>query len=150
LADYKKSVELAVPEWVNASTFRIGEALIAFGEALEQSEKPADLKGDDLQGYEDVLQEQSRTFYDRGEGVWTELLRQKGRSAGDDPWIAKAQSSLWSRLGSRFYFRPEAEFPLVAAKPAERVRPEKNKAEGEPAPHRSHAKQKNTRAPKEG
>jgi hypothetical protein len=124
MARYRKCVDVGVPEWASAATYRIGQALVVFGEALEHSDRPADLQGDDLRGYEDVLAEQSQTFYDRGEGVWTELLRQKGGAAGD-PWIAQARSSLWERLGGRFYFRPETDYPLIAGAEPERARPGK-------------------------
>jgi outer membrane protein assembly factor BamD (BamD/ComL family) len=113
VARYRASVDLGVAEWAHASAFRIGEALVAFGEALEQSERPADLSGDDLRAYEDVLLEQSAAFHDRGEGVWTELLRQQGGEGTGDAWVARARDSLWKRLGSRFFFRPEVEFPLI-------------------------------------
>ncbi len=60
----------------------------------------------------------------RGEGVWAELLQKQGPEAGDDPWVARAQGALWQRLGDRFSFRPEVDYPLVAAEPAERKRAE--------------------------
>ncbi len=116
LVRYRRSIDLGVPEWAHASAFRIGETLVDFGESLERSQRPADLQGDDLRAYEDVLMEQSQTFYDRGEGVWTDLLRQRNPHDPDDTWIAQAQGSLWRRLSSRFYYRPEADFPLVSAK----------------------------------
>ena len=115
VASYRQSVDYGVAEWAHASTYRIGAALVAFGEALEHSERPADILGDDLTAYEDVLFEQSGQFYDRAEDVWTELLRQKGRSDVKDEWLAKAEAALWPRLATRFYFRPEADFPLVEA-----------------------------------
>jgi hypothetical protein len=110
---YRASAELGVSQWANASAYRIGQALVAFGEALEQSQRPADLHGDDLRAYEEVLNTQAQAFFVRGEDVWTELLRQKGSSA-NDPWIPQAQAALWRRLSGRFFFRPEVEYPLVA------------------------------------
>jgi tetratricopeptide (TPR) repeat protein len=121
LVCYRKSVDLGVPEWAHASAFRIGQALVSFGEALEKSERPADLSGDDLRAYEDVLLEQSRTFHERGEAVWTDLLRKKDPDGPEDKWIAQAQAILWEGLGSRFFFRPETEYPLVGGTPQKRV-----------------------------
>lgn len=120
---YRQSVTYGVPEWAHASTFRIGEALVAFADALEQSERPPDLSGDALAAYQDVLFERAHGFAERGEGVWSELLRQKGADAKDDPWIARAQGALWQRLGDRFAFRPEADYPLVEAKSVEKKHP---------------------------
>src|SRR5262249_37644462 len=51
LARYKQSVDLGDSEWAHASTYRIGLALVTFGDALEQSERPADLKGEDMAAY---------------------------------------------------------------------------------------------------
>ena len=116
---YRASAGLGVPQWAHASAYRIGQALVAFGEALEQSERPADLHGDDLRAYEDVLHTQAQAFFVRGEDVWAELLRQKAPST-DDPWIPQARASLWRRLAGRFFFRPEVEYPLVQAEPRDK------------------------------
>jgi hypothetical protein len=126
-------VGLEVPEWAHAATFRIGEALVAFGEALEKSERPADLSGADLKGYEDVLAEQSQAFADRGEGVWTELLRKKGDGT-EDAWVQKARTSLWSRLGSRFAFLPEVEYPVIPASAPESGRAREAHAQARSTP----------------
>ncbi len=115
MALYRKSVDTGVPEWAHASAYRIGQSLIAFGEALERSERPADLHGDDLKAYVQVLGDKAQQFYDRGETVWTEALK-KSRDDAPDDWLARAQTSLWSRLGNRFFYRPEMEYPVVAGK----------------------------------
>jgi hypothetical protein len=113
LARYRQCVDLGDSEWAHASTYRIGQALVAFGDALQQSERPADLKGEDIAAYNEILSNQARVFYTRGEDVWAELLRQKQRETPDEPWIRQAQSSLWKRLGGRFRYRTEADVPLV-------------------------------------
>jgi tetratricopeptide (TPR) repeat protein len=133
---YRQSVDLGVPEWAHASTFRIGEALVAFGDALEKSERPADLTGDGLQAYEDVLFERAGQFAERGEGVWSELLRQKGKEAGNDPWIAKAQGALWQQLGERFTGIPEADYPLLAARAVEKRKIDDERSERKSAGRR--------------
>ena len=122
VARYRRTTQLGVPEWSHAAAFRIGGALLAFGESLEGSERPADLKGDDLRGYEEVLLEQAQAFYEKGEGVWSELLKQAGKDGATDTWVAQTRTALWPRLAKRFFFRPEVEFPLVAASPDDRPR----------------------------
>ena len=112
LVRYRRTVDMGVPEWAHAATYRIGEALVGFGEALEKSERPADLNGDDLKAYENVLLEQSVTFRDRGETVWTDLLQRSNGSVAD-AWTTRTRSALWARLGDRFLFQPEHEFPVV-------------------------------------
>lgn len=122
VALYRQTVDAGVPEWSHAATCRIGEVLVEFGDALVRSEKPADLKGDDLAAYENVLIERAAVFQERAENVWTELLRQKSAAKADDEWLRRARAGLWQRLAGRFYFRPEAEFPLVEAREPERVK----------------------------
>jgi len=129
LVCYRRSVDLGVSEWAHASAFRIGQALVGFGEALEKSERPADLSGDDLRAYEDVLLEQSRKFHERGEEVWTDLLRQKDPKGPEDTWIVQAQEALWQGLGSRFFFRPETDFPLVGGEPQKQAPADTAKSE---------------------
>lgn len=134
LARYGRAAGMGIPRFAHAASFRIGEALIGFGEALEASERPADISGDDRLAYEDVLLEKSQAFYDRGEGVWEELLRLNTRGTKDDEWIAQAREALWKRLGQRFYFQPEVEFPLIEEKaPAAEARAAKGTAAGTPA-----------------
>ena len=119
---YKQSVDQGAPEWAHASTFRIGEALMNFGDALEKSERPHDLTGDGLNAYEDVLFERAHAFGERGENVWSDLLK-RTPDAKDDPWIARAQGALWQRLGDRFGYRPETDYPLVNARAADKKEP---------------------------
>ena len=121
LVRYRRSAELGIAEWAHASAFRIGEALDHMGDAIAQCERPADLRGDDLRAYDDVLAEQSQAFHDRAEGVWSDLLRRRDRAVAPDAWVTQAQASLWKRLATRFYFHPEVEFPLVDVKSASRA-----------------------------
>ncbi len=116
---YQRAADVGVPEWTHAAAHRIGEALVDFGRALEVSERPGDLGEEDLWAYEDVLFEQSWTFYDRGEAVWTDLLSGTGVFPDHDPggWLARARASLWSRLATRFSLKPDFEYPVATATP---------------------------------
>jgi TolA-binding protein len=113
---YEACTSRGVAEYSRASAHRIGQVLIDFGDALIASERPADLSEDDLYAYDEVIEEQGWGFYDRGEDVWAELLRQVG-DAESDPgeWIARTRQALWPRLGQRFLYQPELEYPLVKA-----------------------------------
>jgi len=122
LVRYRRTVDMGVPEWAHASAFRTGQALVAFAEALEKSERPADLSGDDLKAYENVLMEQSMPFHERGETVWSDLVkRTQGEAA--DAWTTRARESLWARLGDRFLFQPDVDFPVVEASGPGKTRP---------------------------
>ncbi|HKW12981.1 MAG TPA: tetratricopeptide repeat protein [Candidatus Krumholzibacteria bacterium] len=118
IALYDQCSKRAVAEYTRASAHRIGQSLIEFGDALSASERPKGLSADDLAAYNDVITEQCYTFYDRGEDAWSTLLRQ---SAGekDDPgnWLAHTREVLWPRLGARFMFHPEVDYPIVRATP---------------------------------
>ena len=126
LSRFRECVNVGVAEWSHAATYRIGEALVGFGDALQKSERPADIKGDDLTAYDQVLHQQAQPFYDRGEGVWAELLRQRAKDSSDDSWMGKAQESLFQRMSDRFYYRPETDYPLAAAVAADKVHPAKS------------------------
>lgn len=131
MSRYTKVAAEGVPEWRHAASFRTGQALAAFGTALEQSQRPADLKGDDLLGYEEVLREKAQPFYDRAEQVWTDQLRQSNADT-KDAWTERAQSALWERLAGRFYFQPEFDYPRIAGvapEPPKDVKPKKAKGD---------------------
>jgi hypothetical protein len=115
LVRYRRAADQGVPLWAHAAGFRMGEALEGFADALRTSEPPANLKGDDLAAYRNVLAERSTVFSSRGEEVWTELLRKLPEGASADAWTRRAREALYPRLAHRFLFRPEVDFPLVDA-----------------------------------
>jgi hypothetical protein len=51
--------------------------------------------------------------------VWSELLRNP-RHETQDEWILKTREALWRRLGDRFHFVPELDFPLPPVPKPER------------------------------
>jgi tetratricopeptide (TPR) repeat protein len=116
IALYEKCSKHGLAEYTRASAHRIGQSLIEFGDALAASERPAGLTEEDLAAYNEVLTEQSYAFYDRGEDAWSTLLRQSARDRDDEGgWLARTREALWPRLGERFLFRPEVDYPLVRA-----------------------------------
>lgn len=112
------------PEWSRAAAHRIGRVMIDFGRALEASERPAELTGDDLAAYDEVLNQEAWSFYDQGEAVWSKLLEET-RTVDTDPggWIAATRQALWPRLAERFYCMPEVEYPLLHADGPQAVEP---------------------------
>ncbi len=115
LGEYRQCAELGVEPWSIAGTFRIGESLAKFGEALRESERPADISGEDLLAYEEVLETQSWEFADRAEETWSELLKNaQPKSDATNEWIARTRGELWPRLARRFVHHPELEYPLIA------------------------------------
>ncbi len=118
LAMYAACARHGVAEYTRAAAFQTGQAITHFGDALLASERPAELQGDDLLAYEEILEEQSWPFFDRGEAAWTDLLKQTNEGP-EDPgqWLERTRHELWPRVAQRFMHLPEAEYPLVAAIP---------------------------------
>jgi TolA-binding protein len=112
LQEYRSCAARETAPWNRAAAARIGECLIAFGDALRTSERPADLEGDDLLAYEEEIERQSWEFEGRGEEVWTQLVRNAGDAPGD-PWVERTRHELWPRIARRFTHRPEVDYPLV-------------------------------------
>ena len=112
LQEYRTCAAQETAPWNRAAATRIGECLVAFGDALKTSERPADLQGDDLAAYEEEIDKKSWEFFDRGEEVWTQLVRRADEAPGD-VWVERAQEELWPRVARRFTHRPEVDYPLV-------------------------------------
>lgn len=122
LQEYRQCAEAAVEPWSIAGAFRIGESLVTFGEALGQSERPADMTPEDLAAYEEVLENQKWEFFDKGEQAWTELLKSAHPTTEEGKkWMAQTQEMLWPRIARRFLHRPELEYPLLGAEPPKKT-----------------------------
>jgi TolA-binding protein len=119
LSEYRACSEYAAAPWNQAAVFRIGECLVEFGDALMESDRPADLEGDDLAAYEQVLEERSWDFWDRGEETWAGLVRRAAEGGAEGDWVERAESELWPRIARRFAHRPEVEHPWISAAPPE-------------------------------
>ena len=135
LSAYRACVTRTVAPWAHAATFRIGEALVAFGTALDSVETPAELSETDAAAYREVLQEQAWEFHDQGEQIWSDLLRsvadatsradsgeaslaESGENVLDDnEWIRRTQQALWTRLPLRFLHFAEVRYPVLHAVP---------------------------------
>jgi TolA-binding protein len=116
LSAYQKCTKYEIRLYTHASAYRIGDALIEFGDALQQSQRPQGLNDDELLSYDEVLKEQSWSFYDRGEEAWNEMLRQNPLGSEDEGgWLAKTRHTLWPRVAQRFLHRPTVDYPLVNA-----------------------------------
>ena len=115
LVRYRRTADLGVAVWAHAAAFRIGETLQGFASSLETSEPPADLAGDDLRAYRNVLAEKASVFSIRGDEVWSQLLRQQNPDSTGDAWVQQARAALSQRLARRFLFHPEVTFPVLEA-----------------------------------
>lgn len=117
LEAYRSVAERGVTPYAQTAAFRIGDALVHMGDALLSSERPENLRGDDLIAYDEVLASQAWSFTERGEDAWRELLRAHAKS--DDPalapWIASTRAALFPRTAQRFLHRPSFEYPVLDA-----------------------------------
>ncbi|MEZ4654021.1 MAG: tetratricopeptide repeat protein [Candidatus Eisenbacteria bacterium] len=128
LGAYRECATRAIAPWAHAATYRIGEALVGFGQELTQVDPPAELSDEDAAAYAEVLEEQAWDFFDQGEQVWSDLLRSvRSSDDGNEPaddvaakdeggWIRRTQESLWKRVPLRFVHFAEVEYPVIAAK----------------------------------
>lgn len=62
LEAYGRAARFGIPEVATAATYRIGEIYHRFGQALLESDRPADLSEDELEEYEVLLEEQAYPF----------------------------------------------------------------------------------------
>ncbi len=116
LAEYRATLDHHVARWSEAATYRMGEAVVAFGDALVASPRPDDLSAEDRAGYDGVVEEQAWGFYDRGEEIWGELLEANAASADSttsSEWVEKTRHALWPRVAARFLHYPEAVHPVL-------------------------------------
>jgi tetratricopeptide (TPR) repeat protein len=131
LQEYRQCAEAAVEPWSIAGAYRIGESLVTFGEALGESERPADMSSEDLAAYEEVLENQKWEFFDRGEQAWTELLKSANPTTEEGKkWMAQTREKLWPRIARRFLHRPELEYPLLGAEPPKKKAATETASEG--------------------
>jgi outer membrane protein assembly factor BamD (BamD/ComL family) len=131
LQEYRQCAEAAVEPWSIAGAYRIGESLVTFGEALGQSERPADMSQEDLAAYEEVLENQKWEFFDRGEQAWTQLLKSANPTTEEGKkWMAQTREKLWPRIARRFLHRPELEYPLLGAEPPKKKATTETASEG--------------------
>jgi TolA-binding protein len=110
MADAIKGFNTLVPYEVGdvtaAATFYMGEVYANFSQSLNASERPGNLKGDELQDYNDQLDEMAFPFEEKAIGLHQnnlELLEAGVQS----PWIEKSLARLAQLVPAR-YARPEA------------------------------------------
>lgn len=125
LAAYRRVIDFGVAPWSEAAAYRMGEALVGFCVALETSERPADLNGPDRRAYDGEVQRQAWSFSDRGEEVWSELLRASRESGDGGGWLQRTRAVLWPRIAARFLHCPEVAFPVIDASPSATARIER-------------------------
>jgi hypothetical protein len=65
--------------------------------------------------------------------VWSDVLKQSQNGVAD-AWVTQTRQALWSRLGDRFLFQPDVEFPVVQGKAPSRSRSSRTSRDTAAAP----------------
>ena len=99
-----------------AATFYMAEVYANFSHSLNQSQRPGNLKGNELQDYNDQLDEMAFPFEEKAIGLHEKNLELLGAGV-QSPWIEKSLARLAQLVPAR-YARPEASTGFLG--PAER------------------------------
>lgn len=111
---YTQAAGYEIADVTTESTYRIGEIYADFSKALMKSERPRSLKGEALEQYELLLEEQAFPFEEQAIEVHETNL-QRIASGRYDAWVKKSLSQLAELLPAR-YRKQERSERFVAAK----------------------------------
>jgi hypothetical protein len=114
LTGYGATLERGVHPWHAAASLRLGESLAELGDALRDSELPADLAGDDVWGWQEAMNLQAQNLEDRAVASWSLGLRGARDAQHEDTWTADLRAQLFPLLSKRIPTQPTPLFVLVA------------------------------------
>ena len=113
LAGYGATLEHGVHPWHAAASLRLGESLAELGDALRDSEPPAELEGEDLWGWQEAMNLQAQNLEDRAVASWSLGLRGARDAQLEDDWTAELRGQLYPMLSQRIPTRPAPMYVLV-------------------------------------
>lgn len=148
---FEALVDYGVGEVTAAATFYIAEAYGEFGEALLESERPADLSDAERLDYDDILLEQAYPFEERTIEIHEKNL-ELARTGVANPWVERSLSRLGALSPGRYAKQEVSVGPLesldayVYRRPAPRA-PEPAADAAQVAEHRADAVTEDATAP---
>jgi hypothetical protein len=101
LADYARAADYGIREVTTESTYRIAEIYHQFGEALFESERPADLDAEALDQYEILLEEQAYPFEEQAIAIH-ESNAARARDGVYDTWVIQSFEELAELVPARY------------------------------------------------
>lgn len=113
VAAYGKAAGYAVSDVTTAATFETAELYRAFGQALLESERPADLGADEQEEYGLLLEEQAFPFEEKAIGLHV-LNAERAADGVYDEWVRRSFVEL-AQLSPARFAREERSEPYVLA-----------------------------------
>lgn len=101
LADYAHAAEYGISDVTTESTYRIAEVYHHFGNALLESERPADLDVEALDQYEILLEEQAYPFEEQAIAIH-ESNAARTREGVYDTWVIRSFEELAALVPARY------------------------------------------------
>jgi tetratricopeptide (TPR) repeat protein len=101
LAAYGRAADYGITEVTTTATYRIAEVYAELGQALTESERPAELSAEELEQYEMLLEEQAFPFEEKA----VEVHEANARRAADavyDEWVQASFARLAERVPGRY------------------------------------------------
>jgi len=94
IKEYLETADFRYPEFSIPASFRIGEAYENFGEALVNSDRPPDLSDEELEAYDELLDEKAYPYDEKAIETY-ELTLEKSEQAGVfNEWVGRAHQRL--------------------------------------------------------
>lgn len=101
LASYGEAAEYGVAGVTTASSYAIGNLYADFARALLESERPKSLKGEALEEYELLLEEEALPFEEKAIQVHELNIRRTAQGVYDD-WVRRSYSELARLIPARY------------------------------------------------
>jgi TolA-binding protein len=105
---YTQTAAYEIAEVTTEATYRIGEIYADFSKALMESERPRNLKGEELEQYELLLEEQAYPFEEQAIEVHETNL-QRITSGSYDRWVKRSLKELAALLPVRYQKQERSE-----------------------------------------
>jgi TolA-binding protein len=101
LAAYGSAAQYGVAEVTTAATFSMAELYRTFGKDLMESERPKKLKGEELEQYDVLLEEQAFPFEEKAIQIY-EANAARARDGVYDEWVKKSFDALAKLKPARY------------------------------------------------
>ena len=102
LADFDQAIRHGSEEDAATAGELFGACLADFGQALEESQPPSDLAGEDLITYSQTLAGEADAFYRRAETVWRQAVERAAGQGVRSPAVDEARRQLFARYDRRY------------------------------------------------
>ena len=99
---YSRTVDFKVPEYITASTYKVGILFEEFRNTLLESERPTGLTSQQLEQYNFLLEEQAYPFEEKAITAYETNVRRAQDGGQYDEWIKKSYQRLAEILPARY------------------------------------------------